>query len=302
MDVVFKLRGKELPDISKQNTRDTSQKESEQERSPVKNVRSPTQRESPEKSDQNESTQNVSKSHATETEDRTPKKDKNVPRSKAQDDLGESTSSSDRGPANAESPEENDENESNQQVEKSNDTSNEDEPLQQEQNHSPPGNADNLNDAATPLDADPLTVQHSDGSKESIHMADGTPNIIILPRQLPLKPSSRKLPGEKVRQRTKRRIRVLKEIKRLQESWNLLIPRLPFQRLVREIMQEHKKHDYRLQAAAVGALHEAAEYVLVEIFQESWDLVAHRSMKTLKEKDYRMANRIRENFDGRFRT
>ena len=53
--------------------------------------------------------------------------------------------------------------------------------------------------------------------------------------------------------RMKRGMRVLKEIKKYQMSTELLIRRLPFQRLVREIIQE-KRADLRFQGMPVKAL------------------------------------------------
>merc|ERR1711988_176321 len=50
----------------------------------------------------------------------------------------------------------------------------------------------------------------------------------------------------------------LREIRRYQESTELLIRKLPFQRLVREIAQDFKT-DLRFQSAAIGALQEASE-------------------------------------------
>ena len=50
----------------------------------------------------------------------------------------------------------------------------------------------------------------------------------------------------------------LREIRRYQKSTELLIRKLPFQRLVREIAQEFKT-DLRFQGSAVLALQEAAE-------------------------------------------
>merc|ERR1711935_985437 len=48
----------------------------------------------------------------------------------------------------------------------------------------------------------------------------------------------------------------LREIRRSQKSTELLIRKLPFQRLVREIAQDFKT-DLRFQSAAIGALQEA---------------------------------------------
>ena len=50
----------------------------------------------------------------------------------------------------------------------------------------------------------------------------------------------------------------LREIRRYQKSTELLIRKLPFQRLVREIAQDYKQ-DLRFQSSAVLALQEASE-------------------------------------------
>lgn len=49
----------------------------------------------------------------------------------------------------------------------------------------------------------------------------------------------------------------LREIRRYQKSTELLIRKLPFQRLVREIAQDFKT-DLRFQSAAIGALQVSA--------------------------------------------
>ncbi|KAJ9504746.1 hypothetical protein QJQ45_008535 [Haematococcus lacustris] len=54
----------------------------------------------------------------------------------------------------------------------------------------------------------------------------------------------------------------LREIRKYQKSTELLIRKLPFQRLVREIAQDFKT-DLRFQSSAVLALQEAAEAYLV---------------------------------------
>ncbi|XP_062915615.1 histone H3.3A-like [Mobula hypostoma] len=51
----------------------------------------------------------------------------------------------------------------------------------------------------------------------------------------------------------------LREIRRYQNSTELLIRKLPFQRLVCEIAQDFKT-DLRFQGAAIGALQEANEF------------------------------------------
>lgn len=54
----------------------------------------------------------------------------------------------------------------------------------------------------------------------------------------------------------------LREIRRYQKSTELLIRKLPFQRLVREIAQDFKT-DLRFQSAAIGALQVKTSFVVV---------------------------------------
>jgi histone H3/H4 len=56
----------------------------------------------------------------------------------------------------------------------------------------------------------------------------------------------------------------LREIRRYHRGFELLIPRLPFSRLVREITHEYYLGDLRFQSTAMAALQEAAEAMLVD--------------------------------------
>ncbi|KAJ4841804.1 hypothetical protein Tsubulata_037977 [Turnera subulata] len=64
----------------------------------------------------------------------------------------------------------------------------------------------------------------------------------------------------------------LREIRKYQKSTELLIHKLPFQRLVREIAQDFKT-DLRFQSSAAAALQEAAEAYLIGLFEDSYALV-----------------------------
>uniref|UniRef100_A0A8C4X0M1 Histone H3 n=1 Tax=Eptatretus burgeri TaxID=7764 RepID=A0A8C4X0M1_EPTBU len=57
-------------------------------------------------------------------------------------------------------------------------------------------------------------------------------------------------------------------IRRYQKPTELLILKLPFQRLVREIAQDFKT-DWRFQSSAVMALQEASEAYLVGLFEDT---------------------------------
>ncbi|XP_003365986.1 histone H3, embryonic, partial [Trichinella spiralis] len=60
----------------------------------------------------------------------------------------------------------------------------------------------------------------------------------------------------------------LREIRRYQKSTELLIRKLPFQRLVREVAQDYKT-ELRFQSSAFFALQEAAEAYLVSLFEDT---------------------------------
>ena len=83
------------------------------------------------------------------------------------------------------------------------------------------------------------------------------------------------------------------EIKKYKKSLELLIRRMPFQRLVREVAQEVKPN-LHFQVNAIRALQEATEYYLVGFFKkEDSNLCAiHAKHVTIMSKDMQLAHRI----------
>ncbi|WVR08232.1 histone H3 [Kwoniella sp. DSM 27419] len=84
----------------------------------------------------------------------------------------------------------------------------------------------------------------------------------------------------------------LREIRRYQKSTELLIRKLPFQRLVREIAQDFKT-DLRFQSSAVLALQEASEAYLVSLFEDTNLAAIHAKRVTIQPKDLQLARRLR---------
>ncbi|XP_078284230.1 histone H3-like [Rhinoraja longicauda] len=84
----------------------------------------------------------------------------------------------------------------------------------------------------------------------------------------------------------------LREIRRYQKSTELLIRKVPFQRLVREIAQDFKT-DLRFQSSAVMALQEASEAYLVGLFEDTNLCAIHAKRVTIMPKDIQLARRIR---------
>jgi histone H3 len=59
----------------------------------------------------------------------------------------------------------------------------------------------------------------------------------------------------------------LREIRRYQLSTDLLIPKMPFARLCREVQSDLNRGDFRWQVSALEALQEASEAYLVGLFE-----------------------------------
>ena len=86
----------------------------------------------------------------------------------------------------------------------------------------------------------------------------------------------------------------LREIRKYQKSTELLIRKLPFQRLVREIAQDFKA-DLRFQSKAIIALQEAAESYLIGLLEDTNLCAIHAKRVTIMPKDVDLARRIRPN-------
>lgn len=87
----------------------------------------------------------------------------------------------------------------------------------------------------------------------------------------------------------------LREIRRYQKSTDLLIRKLPFQRLVREIAMDFAPagQHMRFQSTAILALQEAAEAYLVGLFEDTNLCAIHAKRVTIMPKDMQLARRIR---------
>lgn len=84
----------------------------------------------------------------------------------------------------------------------------------------------------------------------------------------------------------------LREIRRYQKSTELLIRKLPFQRLVREVAVDFKS-ELRFQSHALLALQEASEVYLIHLFEDANLCAIHAKRVTIFPKDMQLARRIR---------
>mmetsp|Transcript_14291 Transcript_14291/g.18029 ORF Transcript_14291/g.18029 Transcript_14291/m.18029 type:complete len:146 (+) Transcript_14291:248-685(+) len=87
--------------------------------------------------------------------------------------------------------------------------------------------------------------------------------------------------------------RALREIRAYQSSTQLLLRRLPFARLVREIQLSITNKEYRWQGTAILALQEACEAHLVGLFEDCNMCAIHGKRVTIMPKDMQLARRIR---------
>ncbi|KAK3638179.1 centromeric DNA-binding histone H3-like protein cse4 [Elasticomyces elasticus] len=93
----------------------------------------------------------------------------------------------------------------------------------------------------------------------------------------------------------------LREIRRYQRTTELLMAKLPFSRLVREIstnMAPVSTEVTRWQSQAIQALQEAAEAFLVHLFEDTNLCAIHAKRVTIMQKDIQLARRIRGAWGG----
>ncbi|CAI4044849.1 hypothetical protein SKDZ_11G1580 [Saccharomyces kudriavzevii ZP591] len=90
----------------------------------------------------------------------------------------------------------------------------------------------------------------------------------------------------------------LYEIRKYQRSTDLLISKIPFARLVKEVTDEFttKDQDLRWQSMAIMALQEASEAYLVGLLEHTNLLALHAKRITIMKKDMQLARRIRGQF------
>lgn len=86
----------------------------------------------------------------------------------------------------------------------------------------------------------------------------------------------------------------LREIRKYQKSTDLLIPKLSFQRLVKEITSNlpGARSEYRFQSAAILAIQEAAEAHLILMLENSNLCAIHAHRVTIDPRDIKLAIRL----------
>ena len=121
--------------------------------------------------------------------------------------------------------------------------------------------------------------------------------------------SARKMPSSAVRsqdaanqlkakkKRYRPGVKALLEIRKYQNSTDLLIRKLPFARLVKEIAERFTKEQLRWTVTAIEALQCAAEAYLVSVFEDANLCTIHAKRVTVMVRDIQLARRIRGRFN-----
>lgn len=92
--------------------------------------------------------------------------------------------------------------------------------------------------------------------------------------------------------------KVMDEVKRMQLTVEHCIPKLPFARLVREIMQnEARSRDYKIQSLALKALQETAELYVTHYFEDSYKCSFHAGRITLMARDMQLVKEMRSRYE-----
>lgn len=140
--------------------------------------------------------------------------------------------------------------------------------------------------------------------------------VVVVGRYLNMtrrKTSPEELHADRLKKKRQRDVKLDRNILNLQNQDIPLIPKLPFSRLVREIMGQEKTN-YRITAVALveyrskfgkffrnsenhivlqAALQEACEFYLTYLFSDAYLLTYHRKRVTLDRSDIRMVLHIR---------
>lgn len=103
-------------------------------------------------------------------------------------------------------------------------------------------------------------------------------------------------PAPKQKRRYKPGTLALRQIRLYQRSTDLLLRKLPFARVVREIalpLSLPNDSPFRWQSSAILALQEASEALLVSIFHDANLCAIHAKRVTIQQKDIQLARRLR---------
>jgi len=143
-----------------------------------------------------------------------------------------------------------------------------------------------------------VAVKSTGGVKLNPFRRQNGRSKIAIKAAMIINPGNRQQPlnSGRARPRTRRRVPpgvgALREIRRLQDTTQLLIRKAPFQRLIREISHSIRP-DLRYQSAAIEALQVASETYLTGLFEDVNLCAIHAKRVTIMQKDMILARRLR---------
>ncbi|XP_017782036.1 PREDICTED: histone H3-5-like isoform X2 [Nicrophorus vespilloides] len=134
-------------------------------------------------------------------------------------------------------------------------------------------------------------TRHGDSSPNN-----STPN---LSGKLANKPKRKKTKNVTICQGSIKQViskKLIKEMNRLQVTVHDIIPKLPFCRLIKELM--HQFGADRIQGIALQGLQAAAEMYLVQLFEDSNLCTHHGKRATLMPPDMKLVLTLRSRYDN----
>ena len=140
--------------------------------------------------------------------------------------------------------------------------------------------------------------------QQQIYLEGGAPSMS---RVVPRMPAAIQVPFADKKRRYRPGTVALREIRKYQRSTDLLIAKLPFARVVREVADEFIEANYDSSASAVGlrwqssailALQEATDAYLVHLFEDPNLCAIHAKRVTIMQRDIQLARRIRGPWGG----
>ncbi|KAF7909025.1 hypothetical protein BELL_0991g00010 [Botrytis elliptica] len=128
-------------------------------------------------------------------------------------------------------------------------------------------------------------TESDDGTRGAPHKAKTAPRKAAKPNKSARKAPVPSTPLKVGKRRVKQGTKALREIRRYQKTTDLLVQKLPFSRLVKEIGQDIRPGGMRWERSAINALQESAEAFLETHFELLLKCAIHAKRVTITEKD-----------------
>lgn len=132
----------------------------------------------------------------------------------------------------------------------------------------------------------------SESSDDELHnerdsLSATTQEVLVIPAQTS---SAQRVRRAKKVRRARPGVAALREIRNQQKKTNHIIPKRPFYRLVREVLQDAipAGHDIRFKKEAIDAIQEAAEAYVIDVMGTAQTLACFNGRQTLQKRDLKL--------------